>query len=78
MTNLTTGLVTDCHLFIFIQVRFASAIGKPALIIIRWNFAGCSGISFHCLPCSVQAPPIIDPLHYSFDFHFIVLRDLLQ
>ena len=47
MTNLTTGLVTDCHLFIFIQVRFASAIGKPALIIIRWNFAGF----FHFFNC---------------------------
>ena len=40
ITYRTGRLITDCHRFILIQTRRASAGSKPTLIMIRWNVRG--------------------------------------
>jgi len=39
--------------------------------------AGCTRIATYGLPCLMQSPPVIDPLHHSFNFHLVSLRDPL-
>ena len=39
--------------------------------------AGCPGIAPYGVPCLVQSPPVINPLHYSLNFHLVILRDRL-
>ena len=47
ITYRTGRLITDCHRFILIQIRRASAGSKPDLIMIRWNVRGF----FHFFNC---------------------------
>ena len=39
--------------------------------------AGCTRILPYALPCLMQSPPVIDPLHNAFNFHLVRLRDRL-
>ena len=39
--------------------------------------ASCPRIAPYAVPCLVQSPPVIDPLHYSLNFHLVILRDRL-